>query len=113
MHPLRQIGVVLEADDCVDFGQLRRQIIGVPLCHAAGDEEATDWRRTFRLELCGLDDRRDGLTLRVIDKGAGVDNHNVCLGRIADHPESAALQVAKHHLGVHGVLRAAERDERD
>src|SRR6202022_1160963 len=63
------------------------------------------------LELGVLEDSVDRLLLVFRDESAGVDQHHLGLLRLLDDAVAALEERAQHHLGVHPVLRAAEREQ--
>jgi len=87
----RDVGVRLKPDDGVHLWQLVRQLLGVALRHAPRHVEAAHARAAVRLEPRRVDDRGDRLALCILDKGAGIDDDDVSILRLAHHPQPVPL----------------------
>ena len=97
---------MIEADEGVDFRQLHaslgtfddRQRTLVALGHATGDNQLLTLPSGRRFAIAHLIDGFEGFVLRGIDKGAGIDDDDVGLGRVGRHLHSRLRKVSHHDL---------------
>ncbi len=101
---------LVQADEGVHLGDLRRELAPVLLHHAARDDDAVDLPPPLALHL--LEDRVDRLFLGAVDEAARVDEDD-SRGGVRHDLVARPLEVAEHDLGIHEVLRAPERDDAD
>ena len=100
---------VARTEEMVDLRKLAGQLSRVPLREAAGDHELL--AGAGFLVAAHLEDRLDRFLLRGPDEATSVDDDHL-RGRRVIHDFEARLPAhPEHDLGVHAVLRAAERDE--
>ena len=97
------------AEHRIDVRELAEQRVARALREAAGDDQSAQLARL--LEFGDARDRVFRFTHRALEERARVDHRDVGIGGIGDRAESVTHQKAEHVFGVHGVLRAPERDE--
>ena len=102
---------LVEPDEAVDLRDLALELVAVAVHHAAGDEELR--AGAALLARRHLEDGVDRLALRLVDEGAGVDDHG--LGRVGVGHDlvAATRELAEQDLAVDEVLGAAEADQAD
>ena len=100
---LGQVAVRVRADDQVDLGDALEQHGAEPLRHAADHAEHV----AGPLVALQLAHAADHPLLGVVPHGAGVDQHDVGVGRIVGAHVALAAQDAEHELGVRHVHLAA------
>ena len=104
------VGVAAGAQHTVHLGQLRPDVVGVPLSEAAGDQQL--FQLALRLELPQLQNVVDGLALGRLDEAAGVKHRHVRALRLAGDNKARRPAQGHHLLGVYQILGAAKRDKR-
>jgi len=108
---IRNVRVVVEAQDCVGLGKRVGELFAVPLGEAADCDD--------RLGAAGVlvvgrgQEGVDRILLRGLDETAGVHHHGVRLGGVLDEPEATGFEPAGEFLGVDIVAGTAQRDQGD
>ena len=110
-HDGRQRGVGANADNGVDLGDLLHDLLLVALGQAAGDDDLQV--RVLLLVLAGHQNVLDGFGLGGLDKAAGVDDDDVCFGRVRHGGVAVLDEGVAENVGVHLVFGAAEGDDRN
>ena len=106
LDPVRQGGILIDAQQQINLRQLGHQILFIALAEAARDDEepALSGLLIFR----HLQNRVDGFLLGGIDKAAGIHHQNVRLGRVGNNPEPPVPQQTQRSLRIHPVFIAAQ-----
>jgi hypothetical protein len=107
---LADLGDLIDAHECVDFGQEFRQFVAKALRHAAGNDQ----RLAPILGLAQFGGLKDGIhafLLRGVDERAGVDDERVGLSRVVCHLHAPFEQRAEHDLGVHQIFGATQGNQ--
>jgi hypothetical protein len=100
---------VLGAEHRVDLGDFHPQLFAVAFGETASDDQPA--ARAGRLVAGHLEDGVDRFLLRRVDEGAGVDDQHLGRGGVVGQLMAGVVSQAEHHLRIHQVLRAAERDQ--
>jgi hypothetical protein len=108
---VRDVGVVVEAQDGVGFGEGFGELFAVPLGEAADCDDGLGAAGV--LVVGGREQGVDGILLGGLDEATGVDHHGVCLGGVLDQPEPTGFEPAGQFLGVDIVAGTAQRDQGD
>ena len=96
------IAVAAGTQNAVHFRQFIQHIVLIALCHTAGHQNLLDL--ACLLQFCHLQNIVDGLLTGRGQEAAGVDHHNVCSFRSANHSMACSLCSCHHLLTVHLVL---------
>ena len=105
-HDGRQRGVGANADNGVDLGDFLHDLLLI-----AGDDDLQV--RVLLLVLAGHQNVFDGFGLGGLDKAAGVDDDDVCFGRVRHGGVAVLDEGVAENVGVHLVFGAAEGDDRN
>jgi hypothetical protein len=106
--------VRVEPQHRVGLGQLRRELLAVPLGQAPDGHDGLGARPGLRvLEVGGLQQRVDRVLLGLLHEAAGVDDRDVGVLGVVDEVPALGLEPPGELLGVDVVAGAAERDDGD
>jgi hypothetical protein len=103
VEALAQVRVVVEAEDRGRLGQALRELLAVPLRHAADRDD-------LRARLGRLQQRVDGVLLGRLDEAARVHDDHV-RGAVVGQLPAAVREPAGELLGVDLVAGAAESEQ--
>ena len=107
IEDLGDAGVGARANDSVDLGNQRAQLVAVTLRQTACHDEPL----AGPLGRGVFEDRLRRFGFGRIDEGTGIDHDCIGAGRLVDDAPAGEPGARDHHLGVYQVLRAAQADE--
>ena len=109
LHKVADFGDLVDAHERIDFGQQLGQLVAEALGQAARHDQRL--ARPARLpKLVGLQNRIDAFLLGVLDKGAGVDDHDIRRRGVVDDFHARLQQRAEHDFRIDQVFGATQRD---
>lgn len=111
LEAVGDVGVVVESEYAVRFGERFRELLAVPLRHAADGDDGLG--SAVILQIVGFQQGVDGVLLGGFDEAAGVDDGDVRVGGFLDELPAIRCQAACKLLRVHLVTGAAKRDKGD
>ncbi|GAA3216319.1 hypothetical protein GCM10020256_18520 [Streptomyces thermocoprophilus] len=111
LQAVGDVGVVVEAEDAVGFGEGFGEFLAVPLGHAADRDDGLG--SAVSLEVVGLEEGVDGVLLGGVDEAAGVDDGDIGVRGVLHELPAVRLQTACELFRVHLVTSAAKGDECD
>lgn len=105
--PLSKLVVMLKSNNSINFRELLREKVCVPLGKTTRHDNA--FGETVGLAAGGGEDGIDALTLRVLDEAAGIDDDHISIsgvGRVLDL-NALLRKITEEDLSVCDVLGAA------
>lgn len=111
LEAVGDVGVVVEAEDAVRFGQGLGEVLAVALGHAADGDHGLG--PAVVLQIIGFEQGVDGVLLGGLDESTGVDDGDIRVGGILDELPAVRCQAACELLRVHLVTGAAKSDKGD
>jgi len=99
------------ADDGIDLGNVALNLVAIALDQTASDDQPLRLAAVGDLVLHHFKDRVDRFLLGRFDEAACVDDQNLRILGVWGQLAASAVEQAHHNLGIHQILRAAQRDE--
>ena len=100
-----------DADDRVHLRNLVKNLRPVTLRKASRHNDGT--QRTVLFEPCDIEDIFNRFIFRALNKRTGIDDDHIRLDILRRDFIARRYQLCQHHLGIHQILGAAERNESD